>query len=125
MFSAFKNAYYFSKVSLAAIDAFGIDLKKFDGIGNIDIIECCNKARADGKSVEEGVVLCLATCSSAIAKDANFHPEDRPDYFKLGRQAVIVDGWVAQGKVSPESRDIFIEAVLEAMNAVESAGHDT
>lgn len=113
LIKAILDSWYFMKVSNLFMNTFGISLVQIEKISEGKISESINGFRATSLTHQEAAVLTLAGLFTA-SLDRNLD-DISPDFWKLARQGMIIDGWAAEGKIRPDIHALYVDSVESAL----------
>ena len=112
------DSWYFMKVSNLLMTTFGINLVDIEKMSGGQVSASMNEFRAKRLTHQEAAVLTIAGLFHAAA-DKPRRDGERPNYKKMARHAMIIDGWAAEGKVNPEIHQLYVESVESALSSRE------
>lgn len=117
MFSALKDAAYFSKVSGLCLKSFGVDLIPVSKAMNGELLTTTTRCRNEGLSQEEATTRCIAKGLRFLTNQVDVPDGNSPNHSQLARWSTIVEGWMAQGLIDPEAYDEFADTISYVLDA--------
>ena len=119
MFSAFKDAAYFSRVSGLCLKSFGVDIIRVSKAMNGELLTTTTRCRNEGLSLEEAATRCIAKSLRFIVGQVDIPDGNSPNHAQYARWATVVEGWLEQGLIDGDAYGEFgdtISYVLDAAN---------